>query len=185
MVRPLDDGLFRLMIQTELELLQSMYFFWAWVIQDLNYTIRNPSFKIQSALLSRCRVFTLNKLNSVDIEHILRRAMESGSSEDGVAGPSILSQFDDEMLSYLSLFADGDARTALNLLELAMSLSQKEYSKEAIKKALTKTLVYDRSGDMHYDTISAFHKSVRGSDPDGALFWLGRMLKSGEVHSPV
>ena len=121
----------------------------------------------------------------MDIEQILRRAMESENSKDGAGNLQAQSQFDDEMLSYLSLFADGDARTALNLLELAMSLSQKEYSKVAIKKALTKTLVYDRSGDMHYDTISAFHKSVRGSDPDGALFWLGRMLKSGEVHSPI
>lgn len=111
--------------------------------------------------------------------------MESESSKDEAGSPQISPQLNDEMLSYLSLFADGDARTALNLLELAMSLSQKEHSQDAIKKALTKTLVYDRSGDMHYDTISAFHKSVRGSDPDGALFWLGRMLKSGEVHNPM
>ena len=182
----MNEGLFLLIIQTELELLQSMYFFSGLgFMQDLIYIVRNPSFKIQSALLSRCRVFTLNKLTSTDTEHILRRAMESESSRDEPGNPQIQSQLDDEMLSYLSLFADGDARTALNLLELAMSLSQKEYSKDAIKKALTKTLVYDRSGDMHYDTISAFHKSVRGSDPDGALFWLGRMLKSGEVYSPM
>lgn len=179
------------MIRTELELLQSMYFFFFsffsehGFLQGLIYIIRNPSFKIQSALLSRCRVFTLNKLTSADIEHILRRAMESESSKDEAGSPQISPQLNDEMLSYLSLFADGDARTALNLLELAMSLSQKEHSQDAIKKALTKTLVYDRSGDMHYDTISAFHKSVRGSDPDGALFWLGRMLKSGEVHNPM
>ncbi|KAF8456031.1 AAA family ATPase [Kalaharituber pfeilii] len=144
-------------------------------------TTENPSFKVQSALLSRCRVFTLKKLTSQDIEHILRRALESESPRDEDSDKPILpSQLDDEMLSYLALFADGDARTALNLLELALSLSHKQFDKDAIKKALTRTLVYDRSGDMHYDAISAFHKSVRGSDPDAALYWLGRMLMGGE-----
>ncbi|KAF8454545.1 DNA replication ATPase [Terfezia claveryi] len=145
-------------------------------------TTENPSFKIQSALLSRCRVFTLKKLTEQDIEFILRRALEAESPQDESGQPLIPQQLDDEMLSYLSIFADGDARTALNLLELAMSLSNKNknFTKDDIKKALTRTLVYDRSGDMHFDTISAFHKSVRGSDADGALFWLGRMLKGGE-----
>jgi len=145
--------------------------------------LRNPSFKIQSALLSRCRVFTLTKLTGQDIEFILRRALEVESPQDESGQPLIPRQLDDEMLSYLSIFADGDARTALNLLELAMSLSNKnkDFTKGDIKKALTRTLVYDRSGDMHFDTISAFHKSVRGSNADGALFWLGRMLKGGEV----
>lgn len=85
------------------------------------------------------------------------------------------------MITYLARFADGDARTALNLLELALNLSTHAgMTKDDIKKSLTRTLVYDRSGDMHYDTISAFHKSVRGSDPDAALFWLARMLNGGE-----
>lgn len=85
------------------------------------------------------------------------------------------------MIKYLARFADGDARTALNLLELAMNLSLRPTTtKKDIKKSLTRTLVYDRSGDMHYDAISAFHKSVRGSNPDAALFWLSRMIKSGE-----
>lgn len=88
---------------------------------------------------------------------------------------------DSEMIGYLARFADGDARTALNLLELAISLSTRSgITKSEIKKSLTKTLVYDRAGDAHYDAISAFHKSVRGSDPDGALFWLSRMLMGGE-----
>jgi putative ATPase len=88
---------------------------------------------------------------------------------------------DSELLKYLSAFADGDARTALNLLELSMGLSTRPgITKEEIKSALTKTLVYDRAGDQHYDTISAFHKSVRGSDPDAALYYLARMLQSGE-----
>ncbi|KAI5791648.1 DNA-dependent ATPase MGS1 [Peziza echinospora] len=151
-------------------------------------TTENPSFKVQSALLSRCRVFTLKKLSSSDIEYILQRAMESvcphTEDEDGSGSkPIIPPQLDQEMLSYLALFADGDARTALNLLDLALSLAgpgREGATKEEIKKSLTRTLVYDRSGDMHYDTISAFHKSVRGSNADAALFWLGRMLAGGE-----
>ncbi len=88
---------------------------------------------------------------------------------------------DSEMLKYLSAFADGDARTALNLLELAMDLSKRPgMTKDEIKKSLTQTLVYDRAGDQHYDTISAFHKSIRGSDADAALYYLARMLQSGE-----
>ena len=88
---------------------------------------------------------------------------------------------DEALLSYLATFSDGDARVALNLLELAMDLSKRpDMSQEKLKSALTKTLVYDRAGDQHYDTISAFHKSVRGSDPDAALYYLARMLQSGE-----
>jgi len=85
------------------------------------------------------------------------------------------------MIEYLARFADGDARTALNLLELAFGLTTNPgITKEQIKKSLAHTIVYDRAGDGHYDTISAFHKSIRGSDPDGAIFWLARMLKGGE-----
>jgi putative ATPase len=88
---------------------------------------------------------------------------------------------DKEMLRYFASFSDGDARTALNLLELAMSLSTSpNITKEEIKRRLTKTLVYDRAGDQHYENISALHKSIRGSDPDAALYYLSRMLKSGE-----
>jgi len=89
--------------------------------------------------------------------------------------------FDKELLHYLAAFSDGDARTALNLLELAVDLSKRPgMNKEMIKKSLTQTLVYDRNGDQHYDSISAFHKSIRGSDPDAALYYLARMLQSGE-----
>lgn len=139
-------------------------------------TTENPSFKVQNALLSRCRTFTLQKLTTEDIASILARALE-------FEGPNYLpsSLVDHELLQYLAAFADGDARTALNLLELAMELSNRnDMTKDKIKKALTKTLVYDRAGDQHYDTISAFHKSVRGSDPDAALYYLARMLQSGE-----
>ncbi|KAF3765999.1 hypothetical protein M406DRAFT_38743 [Cryphonectria parasitica EP155] len=147
-------------------------------------TTENPSFKVQAALLSRCRTFTLQKLSSADISSILVRALKQELEDD----PSKLSPLiDEELLDYLSAFADGDARTALNLLELALSLTTKSaadrstpLTKQDIKAALTKTLVYDRAGDQHYDTISAFHKAVRGSDPDAALYYLARMLQSGE-----
>ncbi|TVY82338.1 ATPase WRNIP1-like protein [Lachnellula suecica] len=138
-------------------------------------TTENPSFKIQNALLSRCRTFTLQKLTDEDILQILERALASEGSN--VPGDLI----DSDFLKYLAAFSDGDARTSLNLLELAMSLSNRpSITKEEIKSSLTKTLVYDRAGDQHYDTISAFHKSVRGSDPDAALYYLARMLQSGE-----
>jgi putative ATPase len=139
-------------------------------------TTENPSFKVQNALLSRCRTFTLSKLSDEDVKSILDRALR-------VEGPnySPSSIVDDELIEYLARFSDGDARTSLNLLELAMDLSKRPgMTKEELKRSLTKTLVYDRAGDQHYDTISAFHKSIRGSDPDAALYYLGRMLQSGE-----
>ncbi|KAK2768445.1 hypothetical protein FQN54_000300 [Arachnomyces sp. PD_36] len=139
-------------------------------------TTENPSFKVQNALLSRCRTFTLAKLTDDNIISILNRALD-------VEGPSYSPSalVDDEMIKYLATFSEGDARTALNLLELSMDLSKRpNMTKEEMKKGLTRTLVYDRSGDQHYDTISAFHKSIRGSDPDAALYYLARMIQSGE-----
>ncbi|KAG9236237.1 DNA polymerase III, clamp loader complex, gamma/delta/delta subunit [Amylocarpus encephaloides] len=138
-------------------------------------TTENPSFKVQNALLSRCRTFTLSKLTDENILQILERGLEA---EGNKISRDLL---DSEFLKYLSAFSDGDARTSLNLLELAMSLSTRpSITKDEIKSALTKTLVYDRAGDQHYDTISSFHKSVRGSNPDSALYYLARMLQSGE-----
>ncbi|KAL8703744.1 MAG: hypothetical protein Q9201_003069 [Fulgogasparrea decipioides] len=139
-------------------------------------TTENPSFKVQNVLLSRCRTFTLQKLTDADIITILQRALN-------VEGPNYSPSglVDDDLVHYLAAFADGDARTALNLLELAMEVSKRpSATKETIKSALTKTLVYDRAGDQHYDTISALHKSVRGSDPHASLYYLSRMLTSGE-----
>lgn len=139
-------------------------------------TTENPSFKVQNALLSRCRTFTLAKLTDDDIFEILQRALAT-------EGPNYTTTdlVDAELLRYLAAFSDGDARTSLNLLELAMGLSTRpDITKDEIKASLTKTLVYDRAGDQHYDTISAFHKSVRGSNPDAALYYLARMLQSGE-----
>ena len=191
----------------------------AGTITLIGATTENPSFRVQAALLSRCRTFTLSKLTSEDIQRILRRALEEEQKvrDDGAADeafdvaapkPSLSPLIDDEMLAYLANFADGDARTALNLLELAISLTVQPrmptngevaaatatgavagdaatvaaaaLTKDDIKAALTKTLVYDRAGDQHYDSISAFHKSIRGSDPDAALYYLARMLQSGE-----
>lgn len=139
-------------------------------------TTENPSFRVANALLSRCRTFTLQSLAAEDIVAILKRAIKA---EESVYPPTPL--LDDDMVAYLARFSDGDARTALNLLELALSLTSREgITQEDIKASLTKTLVYDRGGDQHYDTISAFHKSVRGNDPDAALYYLARMLQSGE-----
>jgi putative ATPase len=177
-------------------------------------TTENPSFRVQSALLSRCRVLVLKKLSEADILEILRRAVEQEghhyglrirpggvgavSNDDGASriavgqgdedegkeggGSAPLDLVNnDELLKYLASFADGDARTALNLLELAMGLSTRPgMTMDTLKRSLTKTMVYDRAGDQHYDTISAFHKSVRGSDPDATLYYLARMIVSGE-----
>jgi putative ATPase len=127
-------------------------------------------------LLSRCRTFTLQTLTVNDIENILERALELEYPNH--SQPPIL---DPEMVTYLSAFAAGDARTALNLLELAISLSTRtDITKEAIKKSMTQTLVYDRVGGSRFDIMSAFHKSVRGSNPDAALYYLARMFESGE-----
>jgi len=162
-------------------------------------TTENPSFKVVNALLSRCRTFTLTKLTDGDVFGILKRALasevpglptpspspsaEEQSSEDSATQPSyhLLTDDDFALIRYLANFADGDARTGLNLLELALDLCQRpSVTAEDIRKSLTQTLVYDRAGDQHYDTISAFHKSIRGSNPDAALYYLARMLQSGE-----
>lgn len=161
-------------------------------------TTENPSFKVVSALLSRCRTFTLAKLEDKDIFEILKRALfnevpdlapSSSSSQPSSASCSqpptnshhLLTESSYSLLHYLSSFSSGDARTALNLLELALDLTANPATTTAsIKSSLTQTLVYDRAGDQHYDTISAFHKSVRGSNPDATLYYLARMLQSGE-----
>ena len=148
----------------------------AGIVTLIGATTENPSFKVQNALLSRCRTFTLQKLTDENILEILKRALEA---ERENYQPSDL--VNEALLTYLAAFADGDARTSLNVLELAMDLSKRAgMSEDELKKSLTKTLVYDRAGDQHYDTISAFHKSVRGSDPDATLYYLARMIQSGE-----
>ncbi|KAI8934635.1 hypothetical protein NX059_008328 [Plenodomus lindquistii] len=143
------------------------------IITLIAATTENPSFKVISALLSRCRTFTLDDLKQDDLVKILQRAMEAENCDSPL--------LDTSMLTYFAQFSDGDARTALNLLELAMNLAKTpDMTKEKIQQSLTKTLVYDRAGDQHYDSISALHKSIRGSNPDAALYYLARMLESGE-----
>ncbi len=127
-------------------------------------------------MLSRCRTFALQTLAVSDIENILERALEL--EYPAQYRPPIL---DAEMMNYLATFAAGDARTALNILELAMSLATRpNITKAVIKKSMTQTLVYDHAGSSRFDTMSAFHKSIRGSNPDAALYYLGRMFESGE-----
>ena len=143
-------------------------------------TTENPSFEVISALLSRTRVYVLKPLTDEQVASIVRRAL---GDERGLAGGVRL---DDDAERVLVGVANGDARVALNALELAADATppvdgQRTVTAEAARDALQRrTLLYDRAGDQHYDTISAFIKSVRGSDPDAGLYWLVRMIDSGE-----
>ncbi|CAN6605685.1 DNA-dependent ATPase Mgs1p [Trichomonascus vanleenenianus] len=145
-------------------------------------TTENPSFKLNSALLSRCRVFVLKKLSQPDLVRMLDRAIATVNGNRAAASLDPYN-FDAGALEYIAGLADGDGRIAINLLEIAVGVSQssKAITKDMLKARLQRThMLYDRVGDSHYDTISAFHKSVRGSDADATLFYLGRMLESGE-----
>ncbi len=146
-------------------------------------TTENPSFEVNSALLSRSRVFTLRALSDAEIRAMLVAALIDG--ERGLGGQHIT--MDDAALTALVTLANGDARSALNALELATDAAQSDESGArtitvaAIEDAMQRrALLYDKGGDQHYDIISALHKTMRGSDPDGALYWLGRMLEAGE-----
>jgi putative ATPase len=144
-------------------------------------TTENPSFEVNAALLSRVRVFTLRALGNGEIELIVRRALDD--IERGL-GPRGL-QIEDTAMRHLVERANGDARAALNALELAADAAEAAGSNvvslSLIEDAVQqRALLYDKGGDAHYDTISAFIKSVRGSDPDAAVYWLARMLESGE-----
>ena len=142
-------------------------------------TTENPSFEVISPLLSRCRVLRLYPLNDLDLESVIKRAME----HDILLSQKKL-QIDNETKTYLIESCGGDARKMLNTLELAVSLHSEESAKlmkEDIQEALQqKNVIYDKAGDYHYDVISAFIKSVRGSDPDAAVYWLAVMLEGGE-----
>lgn len=146
-------------------------------------TTENPSFEVISALLSRSRVYTLNALTDAEIRTILERALQD--RERGLA--SLQASIEQNALENLVTMSNGDARVALNALELAVRATQpdtdgtRHVNLAAIEDALQKrALLYDKSGDQHYDLISALHKTLRGSDPDAALYWLGRMLEAGE-----
>ena len=152
------------------------------LITLIGATTENPSFEVIAPLLSRCRVFTLKVLSNEDIALIIETALTDNQRGLGQASWRL----DPEALQYLVRISDGDARMALNNLELVTSLKgadaeDKAITLEEIKTALQKkALVYDKSGESHYNLISALHKSMRGSDPDAAVYWLGRMLASGE-----
>jgi putative ATPase len=146
-------------------------------------TTENPSFEVNSALLSRCRVFVFKPLDIPEIEQILERALKD--KERGLGNFKI--QIAPETIKFLAGMSGNDARTALNALELAAKFSPKnknsaiEINAAAVKESLQKThLLYDRAGEEHYNIISALHKSMRGSDVDASLYWLARMLESGE-----
>ncbi len=141
-------------------------------------TTENPSFEVVGPLLSRSRVFVLEPLEPEDVEALCRRALED--EERGLGGRGL--EADDDALGHLAREADGDARRALNALETAAELADDgRIGVEEVEKALQKRFArYDKSGEEHYNLISALHKAVRGSDPDGALYWLARMLEGGE-----
>lgn len=152
------------------------------IVTLIGATTENPSFEVNSALLSRARVFVLNQLSEDDLLNILRRAIDDLESGLGV----YKAKADDEVLKYLAKLSNGDARVTLNALELAVKATKSDKNgiikldTKVIKEALQKSHIYDKSGEQHYNIISALHKSLRGSDADAALYWLTRMLEAGE-----
>ena len=156
-------------------------------------TTENPSFEVVSALLSRARVYVLRSLSVADIVRLLKNALED--PERGLGGECVAAA--DDVLDLIARAADGDARRALNMLELAAALAEANGERTAADDAAPRSIAgvidmriaeevasgtrrrFDKGGDQFYDQISALHKSVRGSDPDGALYWLCRMLDGG------
>jgi putative ATPase len=169
-------------------------------IRLIGATTENPSFEINSALLSRCRVYVLKPLTEDQIVLLLRRALTD--RERGLGNMNLAAS--DDVLKKIASYTSGDARSGYNVLEVAAGLAKppllakdarpfdsaqgkngapgpSEITDEIVRDALQKrTLLYDKSGEEHYNLISALHKSVRNSDPDAALYWLGRMLEAGE-----
>jgi putative ATPase len=146
------------------------------MITLIGATTENPSFEVISALLSRTRVFVLERLNERNIEEILERSI--ADKENGLGKEKII--VDDKVIKLLAKVSNGDARMALNTLEAAASV-EKKITPELIAQVLQrKHLLYDKSGEEHYNIISALHKSMRGGDADAALYWLVRMLEGGE-----
>ncbi len=152
------------------------------VITLVGATTENPSFEVNAALLSRCRVFVLHPLTDVQVDQIVTRALTD--AERGMAGQGI--ELEPEARAALLRVANGDARVALNGLEAAAALARPTRSRRRVTAAHVeeavqrKNLLYDRAGEEHYNIISALHKSLRDSDPDASLYWLGRMLEAGE-----
>jgi putative ATPase len=151
------------------------------IVTLIGATTENPSFEVISALLSRSRVFVLQPLSEDDVRLIVERAIADPRGLNGTVTVA------PDALDSLVVVANGDARVALNTVELASDAAApdpqgvRHVDLAAVKDALQRrSLVYDRAGDAHYDTISAFIKSLRGSDPDAALYWLVRMIDAGE-----
>ncbi|MFZ2804388.1 MAG: replication-associated recombination protein A [Patescibacteria group bacterium] len=151
-------------------------------------TTENPSFEVNAALLSRCKVFVVSKLEAADVRSLVERALKD--KERGLGKMEI--KLPEDVLEEIVVAADGDARVALNALEQLVNASPHVTDKKTKKTVVTPTLeslrsllqrshfLYDKTGEEHYNIISALHKSLRGSDVNAALYWLGRMLESGE-----
>ena len=144
-------------------------------------TTENPSFEVNGALLSRCKVFVLKALTEEEIAALLRRALKSPK---GFGRQKI--QMEDDVLNLIAHFANGDARAALSTLEMAVLNGVLEQGVTTVTREIVeqctarKSLLYDKNGEEHYNLISALHKSMRNSDPDAAVYWLARMLEAGE-----
>lgn len=145
-------------------------------------TTENPSFEVNAALLSRCKVFVLQALTTEDLMQLLRRALRD---TQGFGNQRV--EIADELLTLVATFANGDARTALSTLEMAVLNGELRadgstlVTRETLSQCVSrKSLIYDKSGEEHYNLISALHKSMRNSDPDAAVYWLARMLEAGE-----
>lgn len=144
-------------------------------------TTENPSFEINAALLSRCKVFVLHSLTKDNLVQLLKNALHSSQ---GYGNTQII--IPDELLNAIAVFANGDARTALNTLEMAITNGEVgsgniTVTREGLEQCISKkSLLYDKNGEEHYNLISALHKSMRNSEPDAAIYWLARMLEGGE-----
>lgn len=145
-------------------------------------TTENPSFEVNSALLSRCKVFVLQELKTAELVQLLKRAL---ADEKGFGTQKI--NIAEELLEMIAVFANGDARTALSTLEMAVLNGDMDaggattVTRETLEQCTSKkSLLYDKTGEEHYNLISALHKSMRNSDPDAAVYWLARMLEAGE-----
>ncbi len=145
-------------------------------------TTENPSFEINSALLSRCKVFVLQALTTQEIKELLSHAL---TDPRGFGNQTV--HIDDETLEMIAVFANGDARNALSTLEMVVLNGEMDaegavtVTKETLEQCtMRKSLLYDKKGEEHYNLISALHKSMRNSDPDAAVYWLARMLEAGE-----
>jgi len=145
-------------------------------------TTENPSFEVNAALLSRSKVFVLHALTTAEVEQLLRRAL--ADADRGLGAEAV--EVDEDALHAIAMYANGDARSALNLLELSVAAAPaadgpRRVDVARVEEAIQRrALLYDKSGEEHYNLISALHKSMRNSDPDATVYWLARMVEAGE-----